>query len=111
VVAQWMNVFLRRCNVLKILDNPEPSTHGPLPPEVYGSTADAIGGGAADVRQAAAPFPQLKFGSVTAARSTRPTPSRPTRCSDHLAAGVSRDMLHHSKVKECDLSVRTCILR
>ena len=60
----------------------------------------------------AARFPQLKFGSVTAARSTRPTRlPLPTRCSDHLAAGVSRDMLHHSKVKECDLSVRTCILR
>jgi hypothetical protein len=35
---------------------------GPSLPDAYGSKADAIGGGAADVRQAAAPFPQLKFG-------------------------------------------------
>ena len=35
---------------------------GPLPPDVYGSKADAIGGGAAEVRLTAAPCQQLRYG-------------------------------------------------
>jgi hypothetical protein len=35
---------------------------GPLPPDVYGSKADAIGGRAAEMRQSAAWCPQLKYG-------------------------------------------------
>ena len=35
---------------------------GPSPPDVYGSKADAIGGGAAEVRLTAAPCQQLRYG-------------------------------------------------
>ena len=35
---------------------------GPPLPDAYGSKADAIGGGAAEVRQTAAPCPKLRYG-------------------------------------------------
>ena len=38
------------------------SAVGPLPRDVYGSKADAIGGGAAEVRLAVAPCQQLRYG-------------------------------------------------
>ena len=38
------------------------AVYGPLLPNAYGSKADAIGGGAAEVRQTAAPCQQLRYG-------------------------------------------------
>ena len=45
-----------------LLDQAVTVAVGPLPPDVYGSKADAIGGGAAEVRLTAAPCQQLRYG-------------------------------------------------